>query len=109
MSKPWEILFDGLKDEVGQKLKEEFTNFISEAKNDSEEFIKKQAKKLEKYMNQLARGEITKTDFEVNVESLEILTRQKALELSIKGKARAQRLADTIKDLILGRLLALLL
>jgi hypothetical protein len=108
MPKAWEKLFDGLLDDIGQTFKDEFTEFIDNAKDDAEPFISKQAKKLEKYLNQLAKGEITKAEMEVYAKDMETLVRQKALELSIKAKARAQHFADSIKKLLIGRLLALL-
>jgi len=105
MPAQWEKLFDGITGVKADALKSELVAFLGESKKDSELFIKRQAAKIEKYLVQLANGEITKAQFESSMKDIEAVTRQKALELSVKSKARAQKLADGIKGLILSRLL----
>jgi hypothetical protein len=65
--------------------------------------VKEQGGKLERYLNQLAAGQITKEEFELLVKDLKDLTEMRALELQVAAKASAQRLvAGTTKLIIEG-------
>lgn len=99
---------DGLKDEAASLAKEELKGLITNAVQDGNEFIRKQAAKAERYLNQLATGEITKEQFEGYMKDIESLTRMQALKLTVEAKARAQRLADGIQNLILDKMMKLL-
>lgn len=88
--------------------KEELKGLITSALDGSDAFVRKQAAKTERYLNQLATGKITKAQFEGYMKDIEDLTRMQALKLSVEAKARAQRLADGIQNLILDKMLKLL-
>ena len=108
MPAPWIQFLDELKDEAGTLAKEELKDLLLKSLTDSNEFLKKQAVKVERYLNQLAAGEITKEQFEGYMKDIESLTRMQALKLTVEAKARAQRLADGIQNLILDKMLKLL-
>lgn len=108
MSVDWQVFIDGLKDETGKLAKGELKAFVEEAKNDSEDFIKRQGHKLDLYLGQLAASRITKDQFEGYVRDIRDLTEMHALKMSIAGRARAQRLVTNITNLVLDGLLALI-
>lgn len=107
MAANWEVFIDNLKDDSGKLAKDELKKLIMLAKSDSQAFIKKQGEKLERYLNQLASGEITKEQFKGYVEDIRDLTEMEKLKMSVAAKASAQRLADGIASLVIDGLLAL--
>ena len=98
---------------LGGKLSDlavgELKKLIETAKNDSEEFTKRQGEKVERYLNQLATRQITKEQCQGYMEDIKDLTEIKALQMQVEAKARAQRLANGIKDIIIEKLLKLIL
>ena len=104
----WEDFIDKLQDPMGKLDKDELKSLVNSAKTDSEEFIKMQGEKLKLYLNQLATGEITKDQFAGCILDIKALTEMQALKMSVEAKAKAQRLAKGITDLIIDRLLSLL-
>ena len=108
MSSSWEDLLDTLKNGSAAILKGELRSLLETTKADSEEFVQRQARKLERYLNQLAAGVITREQFEGYVLDLKALTAMEALRMSVAGRASAQRLADGIGKLVIDGLLKLL-
>lgn len=108
MTAPWIKFLEDLKDEALILAKDELKDLILTSLTDSDAFIKKQAVKLDRYLTQLALGEISKVEFEEYMKDLEALTRLQSLKLEVAAKARAQRLADGIQNLILDKLLNLI-
>ena len=108
MEKSWQTFFDDIVDEAGILVKNEVKDLLRMSKEDSDEFIQRQGEKVENYLNQLARGEITKQQLEGYLLDIKDLTEMQALKLSVAARARAQRLAEGITDLIVKRLLAII-
>ena len=108
MNNIWEDFIEGIVDDAGLLVKDEVSDLIKSAKEDSEEFLKRQGEKIENYLNQLAKNEISKEQLEGYLIDIKDLTEMHALRLSLAGRVRAQRLADGITDIIIGRLLALI-
>jgi len=108
MPEPWITFIDELKDEAGILAKNELKNLVSDSLKDAEEFTRNQAQKVQRYLNQLALGKITKKQFESYMVDIAELTRMNALKMEVAAKARAQRLADGIQNIILDRLLKLI-
>lgn len=78
------------------------------AKADSNEFIKRQGVKLERYLNQLALGEISPEEFKGYIEDIRRLTEMEALKMQVAAKASAQRLCWGIEKTILNGLMRLM-
>ena len=108
MPTPWIQFLSTFKDDAGNLVKDELIGLVENSTSDANDFVQKQGKKLEKYLNQLASSEITPEEFGGYMKHLERLTRMQALKLETAAKASAQRLADGIQDLVLGKLLSLL-
>ena len=108
MANQWEDFFQEIVDGTGELIKDEVKEMLDSARNDSEEFLKHQAEKIEKYLNQLASGKIDKRQLEGYLMDIKALTEMHILQLSVAARARAQRLVMGISDLIVNRLLALI-
>ena len=108
MADEWKGFVNQLKDEAGALAKGELFGLIGSSKEDSEEFVRRQAEKVEKYLNQLALGEITKDDLVLYMKQIQRLNEMQALKLSVAAKASAQRLTSGIQNLILDKLLKLI-
>jgi hypothetical protein len=108
MGRNWEDFIDGIKDQTGALAKGELKNLVTWARTEQEAFIKKQAVDLERYLTELANAEITKKQFEGYMRDMKRLTRLQALQMSVAGKAAAQRLVEGIQKLIIDGLLALI-
>lgn len=104
----WTEFIKGIADDAGRLAKDQLIDLVSSAAEDQEEFLRKQGKKMQRYLQQLADGEITKKEFEGYMLDLRDLVRIRALKLSVAAQVRAQRIADGIQDLVLDRLLSLL-
>jgi hypothetical protein len=108
MAAPWIKFLDDLNDEAGILAKEEMKDLVISSLGDASEFLKRQGVKMERYLNQLAAGEISKTEFEGYMKDIESLTRIQGAKLEVEARARAQRFADGIQNLILDGMLKLL-
>ncbi len=105
MSSPWETFVDSLIAGGKQIAKNEMKSLVSVAKGDANKFIRSQGQKLERYLNLLGAGQISKEEFELLVKDLKTLTEMQALELDVAAKASAQRLAAGITDLMINGLM----
>jgi hypothetical protein len=108
MGRNWQDFISGLKDNSGKLAKDELKSLITWAVNEDVDFIKKQGEDLERYLTQLANGQITKQQFDGYIRDMKRLARMEALQGSVAAKAAAQRLADGIQSLIIDGLLALI-
>jgi hypothetical protein len=108
MASKWEFFLNEMLDDAGQLLRNEIKILLDEAKNDSEVFLRRQGRKIEKYLNQLAAGKISKKQFEGYLADIKSLTAMHTLQLSLASRTRAQRLIQGITALLLKRLIALI-
>lgn len=106
MGNSWEDVIEDIVGESGSLVKNEIRQLLDDAKNDSEDFLRRQADKIDNYLNQLANNEISKEQFESYLLDIKDLTEMHSLKLSVAARARAQRLADGITDIILNKLLS---
>jgi hypothetical protein len=100
----WTDWLDNLKDSAGALAKDELKNLVNNSLNDADAFIKEQGQKLQKYLQQLANGQISKDEFNDNVQDLSDLLDEQIQEDIIAAKASAQRLVAGIKKLVIGSL-----
>ncbi|MBI4241207.1 MAG: hypothetical protein HY613_05770 [Candidatus Rokubacteria bacterium] len=108
MPSPWEAFVDNLIAGGKQIAKNELRTLIRSAKEDASDFVRDQGLKLERYLNQLATGQITRDEFEHSVKDLRQLTELEALRLKVAARASAQRLVVGTTKLIIEGLLKLI-
>ena len=87
---------------------DDLKNLIVNAKKDSSLFIKSQAKRLEEYIASLAKGAITKEEFEDLVKGLTSLNKIEYHKLSAQAKSRAQELSNKITELVIDGLMKMI-
>ncbi len=104
----WQDFIDGLKDGAGSLAKDELKGLVADAKADKDAFIQKQGRKLERYLTQLANGELTREEFESCMKDLVVLTAAQAAEMAQAAQTRAHRLASGIATLAIKGLITLL-
>ncbi len=61
----WHDFIDGLKDGAGLLAKDQLKSLVATAKADSNDFIRKQGTKLDRYLTELAAGQITPQHVEI--------------------------------------------
>lgn len=108
MASKWHNYIDNIKDSSGRLAREELKGLVASTKGDSDEFIRGQGVKMERYLNQLAAKKITKRQYKMYMLDMRDLTEMHALKMSVASKARAQRLTKGITDLIINGLLLLI-
>lgn len=108
MRSGWHKLIDDLRNTGSQIAAEELKDLVAGAKGDTEVFIKRQGEKLELYLDQLARGAITKAQFEGYVLDIQDLTEMQSLKMSVSARARAHHFAKGITALVINGLLTLI-
>ncbi len=101
MPSPWEAFVDNLVSGGKKIAKDELKHLLTFAKEDANDFIRGQGTKLERYLNELALGQITPEQFETLVKDLKSLTEMRALEMQVAAKASAQRLIVGITTLVI--------
>ncbi len=104
----WHDFIDRLKDDGGTLAKEELKELVASAKSDGNDFIQRQGKKMERYLEQLAAGSIKAREFEGYMKDLVALTMMESAALAQAAQTRAHRLAMGTANLILKALVALL-
>ena len=101
-------LLNGLIKDSASFAKEELVNFISEAKNDNVDFVKRVGELTEKNIKRLAEGKITPDEFKELMEDLLDLNKMQFHKLSSDAKVRAQKIVNGISDLVLNKLISLI-
>jgi ElaB/YqjD/DUF883 family membrane-anchored ribosome-binding protein len=104
-----------LKDNLNDLLKnttsfakDELINFITEAKNDSTDFVKHIGELTENNIKRLALGKITSDEFKELMEDLLDLNKMQFHKLSSDAKVKAQKIVNGISDLVLNKLFSLI-
>ncbi len=77
---------------------------LKQAKDDKVEFIKSIGRDLERYVKELALGEISKQEFEDLVKDLASLEKIECRRLSAKAKIRAEEIAQGITGIVVDNL-----
>lgn len=88
--------------------KDEIKDLIKQAKDDKVEFIKSIGRDLERYVKELALGEISKQEFEDLVKDLASLEKIECRRLSAKAKIRAEEITQGITGIVVDNLCKLI-
>jgi len=99
-----DTLLDDTTKFAGSELKE----FISDAKDDNQLFIKHIGELTEEFIKMRASGELTNDEFKELMEDLLDLGKIQKHKLSSDAKVRAQKIINGISDLVLNKLLSLI-
>jgi Fe2+ transport system protein B len=100
----WVQLFERLRGESEDLLRDELIVWLSTVKDETDEFVRRQAEVTEQCLVRFAAGLITRQQAESCIKEVRNRTAQQELMVSAAAKASAQRLVDGIDDLILHKL-----
>lgn len=100
----WVTFIDGIRDDAGKLAKNELKALVSTAVADTNEVVKSVGGAVEKYLSQLASGEITREEFAAYMKQQARLARMRSNKATVQEKARIQRLADGIQTLLIDGL-----
>ena len=110
MDKKWQDVVDGIKnDPEAREIKNDCSDFLQSLKNDGEEFNRQQSLKIERYMNQLAVGEITEEECKGFLQDIASNMEIKALEMVDASKARTQKLQKQFVALVIGKVIPIII
>lgn len=99
---------DDIKDTTGKLAKDELKQLITSAKKDESDFVRLQAKNLERWTVMLAEGDLTTKGYKLLVRKMKVLTELETIKLNVKAKASSQRLAQGIQGLVVKQLFKLI-
>ena len=88
--------------------KDELKALLSDAKSDNRLFIKHMGELTEEFIKLRALNQITNSEFKELMEDVVDLNKMQFHKLSAAAKARAQKIANGLTDLVLNSLLALI-
>ena len=99
---------DALLDESVDFARDELKELVKEAKNDNRVFIKHIGDLTEEFIKLRALGQLTNDEFKELMEDVVDLNKMQFHKLSVQAKARAERIANGIRDLVIDSLLSLI-
>jgi hypothetical protein len=88
--------------------REELKALVKDAKEDNRLFIKHMGELTEEFIKLRALNQIDNSEFEELMKDVVNLNKMQFQKLSVAAKARAQRIADGLTDLVLNSLLKLI-
>ncbi len=100
MATAWEKYVEKLKN-ADKDLKDGLKSLIKSAKEDAEGFLNVQGEYIEMYLDQLAKGEITKDQFKDNVKFINDVIEMEKPHLDPSVVPNLQRMQENISKVIL--------
>lgn len=101
-------MLDKLVDDSQKLIKDQIIALITDSKKDSEALIKKMGELTEQILEQRANNEITNSEFEELMEDILDLDDMQYNKLSLEAKVTADKIRNGLKDLVIGKLTALI-
>lgn len=99
---------DTLLDETVDFARDELKELVKEAKSDNRVFIKHIGDLSEEFIKLRALGQLTNDEFKELMEDVVDLNKMQFHKLSVQAKARAERISNGIRDLVLNSLMSLI-
>lgn len=99
---------DSLLDESVDFARDELKGLIKEAKSDNRTFIKHIGELTEEFIQMRALGQINNDEFEELMKNLLDLNKMQLRKLSVQAKARAERIVNGLRELVLDKLFSVL-
>src|SRR3712207_3342609 len=103
MADTFEDLIDGIGGAT-EGFKSELKQFLRDTVQSSDDFLRRQARKIILYLSQLSAGEITRDDFRAFIEDVQTLTEIQAAMESAVLKKRLSEFAERVRVLFVTTL-----
>ena len=94
---------DGVKEGMTPLVSEFVGGLKQDALNDMQDFLKAKAADLKDWTEALAKGEMTRAEFEMLVRGAKSLLKMRALRIAGVQTARLQRLRDAFFNLVIDK------
>lgn len=91
-----------IKDDLLEFAKENFEEYKDELLKDSNEFVKRAKRDLERWTEGLASGALSKADFEFLLKGKRDLAEMEALKQLGLSKIRVNKITNGIIDIVVG-------
>jgi ppGpp synthetase/RelA/SpoT-type nucleotidyltranferase len=104
----WQTFISTTPKLVGKIATEDIQNLLDALRANADASVKEQADKMETYLNDLATGAMSKSDFAIVVESSKRVLESQALTMEIQTRAATQQLASDVEQVLIQGLVALL-
>ena len=108
MSKLNEVLGD-VKDATYKEVINEYRKLMKEAKSESKKIISDNARKLERWLGMLVKGELDQAEFDALIKARKRTIQQYLNTLEIKKKKDAQRLTLNIIKIAVEKIVPIIL
>lgn len=99
---------DTLVKDGKQFAKEQLRQLVKEAKDDERTFIRHMGELTEEFIKLRALNQISNAEFKELMTDVVDLQKMQFTKLSVSAQARAQRIADGLRSLVLDSLLKLI-
>ena len=98
-------ILKSIGDEALDSVKSELKDLLSQAKDEQEEFVKKTAEKIEKWLKMRVEGELDNDELESLLNARKRAVRQNLNTLEIQSRARLEKIVFGIIDIVANKLL----
>lgn len=100
-------VFNSLQDEAFKFVKDELKGLLTSAKNDADSIVKETGKKISEWLVLRAQGKLSNDELEALLYSRDQLLRQYKNTLEIHTRARVEKIAVGLINLVLDKILGL--
>lgn len=98
---------DSIKDDAGKLIRQQLKELLTSAKNDADAIVKETGQKIADWLVMRAEGKLSDIELEALLYSRDQLLRQYKNTQEIKVKARVEKIAVGLVNLVLDRILGL--
>lgn len=99
---------EALLDEGKEFAKDELKEVVKEAKADNRTFIRHMGELTEEFIELRALKKITNSEFEELMQDVISLNKMQYHKLSVQAKTRAEKISNSLSDLVIDKLLVLI-
>jgi hypothetical protein len=94
-------IFTDIKDQLGPLAEQNLQEFAGQGKQDAEAFLAQSRAELEKWIQQLANGDIDQDEFNFLVESQKAAAKMTALQAASAGQVRIDQFRDSVFNVVI--------
>jgi hypothetical protein len=99
-------IFTDIKNQLGPLAKQDLQEFAGQGKQDAEAFLAESRANLEKWIQQLADGDIDQDEFNFLVESQKAAAEMTALQAANAGTVRIDKFRDSVFSVVVSTAVA---
>jgi hypothetical protein len=97
-------ILDEIKDEALDAAKTELKDLLASAKDDAHDFVKDNAKKIEKWLVMLANKELEKPEFDALMRARKRIVKQHLNTLEIEARTKLKKITTGLANLVVRKI-----